>query len=189
MGVATMLLAHMYPVATIVTLEPEPGNCWLLQVNTRAFPNVNVECTGLWDKDANLKIVPSDDNLDWGWRTLEVVQPSADTITAASVPSLMRKYGLAGGFDYAKLDIEGAEWKVFEEDNARGWLGSLKLLSLEVHNHMATPEQAQHLDSFLQGQGYSKSLHGEYEVWAVPELEPYLHSEQKIKQNKMLGGI
>lgn len=31
MGVATVLMAHMYPATTIVTLEPEPGNCWLLQ--------------------------------------------------------------------------------------------------------------------------------------------------------------
>lgn len=42
------------------------------QANTKAFPNVHVECTGLWARDANLQIVPSDDNLDWGWRTLEV---------------------------------------------------------------------------------------------------------------------
>lgn len=189
MGVATVLLAHMYPAATIVTLEPNPGNCWLLKANTAPFPNVHVECTGLWNKDANLKIVPSDDNLDWGWRTLEVEQPTADTIMAASVPSLMEKYGLDGGFDYAKLDIEGAEWTVFRGNAAMEWLGSLKLLSLEVHHHMATSEQQQHLDSFFEGQGYSKSLHGEYEVWAVPELEPYLHSVQTIKQNKMLGGI
>lgn len=189
MGVATMLLAHMYPAATIVTLEPQPGNCWLLEANTRAFPNVHVECTGLWAKDANLKIIPSDDNLDWGWRTLEVEEPRADTITAASVSSLMRRYGLEGGFDYAKLDIEGAEWKVFEGDEARDWLGSIKLLSLEVHNAMAKPGQEQHLESFMLGEGYTKSLHGEYEVWAVPELESYLQSAQTTKQNKMLGGI
>ncbi|KAK9902838.1 hypothetical protein WJX75_008184 [Coccomyxa subellipsoidea] len=69
MGVATVLLAHMYPAATIVTLEPNPGNCWLLKANTAPFPNVHVECTGLWDKDANLKILAATSAwaLDCAW--------------------------------------------------------------------------------------------------------------------------
>lgn len=37
----------------------------------------------------------------------------------------------------------------------------------------------------MMGQGYAKSLHGEYEVWAVAELEPYLKSTQTTKENKM----
>lgn len=68
-------------------------------------------------------------------------EPTADTITAASVPTLVQKYGLAGGFDYAKLDIEGAEWTVFADGAAADWLSSVRLLSLEVHNMMAKPEQ------------------------------------------------
>lgn len=33
------------------------GNCRLLEMNTMTFPNVHVECSGLWDKDASLGMV------------------------------------------------------------------------------------------------------------------------------------
>lgn len=33
------------------------GNCRLLEVNTMTYPNVHVECSGLWDKDASLGMV------------------------------------------------------------------------------------------------------------------------------------
>ena len=160
----------MYPRSPIVVLEPEPANCWLLQANTRVFANVHVKCAGLWDKVANLSIQPAGDGREWGWRTIEVPTAVPGTIPATSVPQLLREFGLPA-FDYAKIDIEGAEFTVFKGDAALSWLPGAKVLSLETHKALAQPGDVEHLRDLLTAQGFLWSTAGEYDVWATPELQ------------------
>lgn len=45
-GIATVALAHLYPTAKIVVLEPAEDNCMVLKANTLTYANVHVECKG-----------------------------------------------------------------------------------------------------------------------------------------------
>ncbi|CAL8466429.1 g5965 [Coccomyxa elongata] len=169
MGVATLALAHMYPMAQIVVVEPEPGNCCLLEMNTVTFPNVHVECSGLWDKDASLGMVPP--------YTVEVAEVTPGSLRAISMQSLLSKYNLTS-FDYIKLDIEGSEWQLFRQDFNLGWLTGVKLMSLEAHPYKALPGDEDHLVTVLKSRGYDMSRHSEYEVWASQDLHPFLRPKQ-----------
>ena len=75
---------------------------------------------------ANLSIQASGDGREWGWRTVEVPQATPSTIPATSVPALLREFNLTA-FDYAKIDIEGAEFAVFRGDSALSWLAGAKV--------------------------------------------------------------
>ncbi len=44
-----------------------------------------------------------------------------ETISATSVPTLMKKYNVSS-FQYAKIDIEGSEYKVFTEAASKDWI-------------------------------------------------------------------
>ncbi|BDA51194.1 hypothetical protein COCOBI_18-0710 [Coccomyxa sp. Obi] len=182
MGVATLALAHMYPMAQIVVVEPEPGNCDLLELNTKTYPNVHVECSGLWDKDASLGMVKPSDGRNWGWMTEEVEEGTPGSLHAVSVQSLLKKYNLAS-FDYIKLDIEGSEWQLFRQDESLEWLEGVKLMSLEVHHGMNTlPGDEDHMVTMLKSRGYDMSRHGEYDVWASQDLHPFLRHQQAAPQ-------
>lgn len=107
------------------------GNCRLLEINTLSYPNVHVECSGLWDKDASLRMVEPPDGRDWGWITEEVREGTQGSFRAVSVQSLLHKYNFPN-FEYIKLDIEGSEWQLFRRDDSLAWLKGVKLMSLEV---------------------------------------------------------
>ncbi len=77
------------------------------------------------------------DGRDWGWMTEEVEEGTPGSLQAVSVQSLLRKYKLAS-FDYIKLDIEGAEWQLFRQDENLEWLDGVKLMSLEVRTAART---------------------------------------------------
>ncbi|BDA51193.1 hypothetical protein COCOBI_18-0700 [Coccomyxa sp. Obi] len=180
-GVATLALAHMYPMAQIVVVEPEPGNCRVLEANTMTYPNVHVECSGLWDKDASLGMVKPSDGRDWGWITEEVDEGTLGSLHAVSVQSLLKKYNLAS-FEYMKLDIEGSEWQIFRQDDNLEWLKGVKLMSLEVHPSLTRPGDQDHMAMVLRSRGFDMSQHGEYDVWASRELHPFLREEQPAPQ-------
>lgn len=44
-----------------------------------------------------------------------------ETISATSVPTLMKKYNISS-FQYAKIDIEGSEYQVFTEKTSKDWI-------------------------------------------------------------------
>lgn len=123
-------------------MEPDPANFQLLLLNTRRFGNVKQVQKGLWDKEAALVVhrrecenwTPEGIRLgcSWGVTVSETQNISEAQVLATSVPALLRDYELTG-FDYAKIDIEGAERVVFA--TPPDWLQTTQLVSIEVHEH------------------------------------------------------
>ena len=110
-GIATLVLGHMYPEATIVVLEPQPENCFMAKANTMSLKNVHVRCEGLWRTETNLALTKAGDGREWAWAFKETDVPTADAIKVSTPDALLREYNLTA-WDYAKLDIEGAEFEV-----------------------------------------------------------------------------
>jgi FkbM family methyltransferase len=132
-GLTACFFATKFPQATIVTIEPDTENYNLLQLNCKSYANIHTLPCGIWKSDTHLKI----ENIDVGNNAFTVTETSetADgTIKAITVSSVMQQFNMPH-IDVLKLDIEGSEKEVFEE-NFEKWLPLTKVLIIELHDEM-----------------------------------------------------
>jgi len=62
-GMSALYFARRFPQARIVSIEPDPANCALLQHNTRDYPQVESLQKGIWSKSGHLLIVELHDRM------------------------------------------------------------------------------------------------------------------------------
>ena len=132
-GLTACFLATKFPGATIVTVEPDTENYQLLQLNCKPYANIHTLQCGIWKNDTHLKI----ENTHVGNNAFTVTETNevgADTIKALTVLSVMKQFNLPH-IDVLKLDIEGSEKELFEE-NFETWLPKTKVLIIELHDEM-----------------------------------------------------
>jgi FkbM family methyltransferase len=132
-GLTACFLATKFPRATIVTIEPDKQNFELLQLNCSPYANIHTLQCGIWKNDTHLKI----ENTDVGnnaFTVTETNETSGDNIKAWTVLSVMKQFNIPH-IDVLKLDIEGSEKEVFEE-NFEKWLPVTKVLIIELHDEM-----------------------------------------------------
>lgn len=132
-GLTACFFATKFPGATIVTIEPDTENFNLLQMNCKPYANIHTLQCGVWKHDTHLKI----ENALVGnnaFTVKETNEAGADTIKALTVLSVMEQFNMPY-IDVLKLDIEGSEKEVFEE-NFEKWLPLTKVLIIELHDEM-----------------------------------------------------
>jgi FkbM family methyltransferase len=127
-GFASVWFAQMFPDATIIAIEMEPDNFELLVANTKRYPNVHPLHAALWSSTGRVAV--EDPGIgSWGFRAAE--EP-AGTVPAVTVSSVMKAFGL-DHIDILKVDIEGAELRVFHESAA--WIDKVDSVVAELHDH------------------------------------------------------
>jgi len=166
-GMASVVFAFLYPEAEIIAIEPEKQNCLMAKYNTATFPFVHVQCDGLWSRETTVALQHGRDDKSWGWEVVETTANTPGSSKTATVQSLLEQHGLTG-FDYAKLDIEGAEYNVFGENADKSWINSTSLLSIEIHGDRAP------IDAVMSEYGMLGSNFGEYVFYAKPHLHTLL---------------
>lgn len=132
-GLTACFFATKFPKATIITIEPDTENYNLLELNCKPYTNIHALQCGIWRNDAYLKI----ENTHVGnnaFTVTETNEAGADTIKALTVWSVMKQFNMPH-IDVLKLDIEGSEKEVFEE-NFEKWLPLTKVLIIELHDEM-----------------------------------------------------
>ena len=132
-GLTACFFATKFPKATIVTIEPDTENYKLLQLNCKQYHNIHTLQCGIWKNDTHLKI----ENTHVGnnaFTVTETNEAGTDTIKALTVFSVMEQSNMPH-IDVLKLDIEGSEKEVFEE-NFEKWLPLTKVLIIELHDEM-----------------------------------------------------
>lgn len=130
-GLAAVWFAKRYPGARIVAVEPDRGNFALLEANTVALPQVQPACAAIWAEDRVVHMV--DPGLGpWGLRVAEPTEagPGVD-VEAISMPTLMERFELER-IDLLKIDVEGAERRLFDGDVA--WLERVGAIAIELHD-------------------------------------------------------
>ena len=133
-GFAAIYFANKFPNATIICLEPEPGNFKLLQQNIAPYPNIIPVQKGLWNKTASLQII--DTGLDnWGFTVQECDKDTPGAIEALSLTDIMQQFKLPV-LDLVKIDIEGSEKEVLEANDLHQWLSTCDTLAIELHDRM-----------------------------------------------------
>ncbi|KAI7846436.1 hypothetical protein COHA_000048 [Chlorella ohadii] len=117
-GYATALFKLLWPDATVVSLEPDPSNFAQLRRNTAGFSGVHRLNAGLWGRQANITLSSNcGRGEEWG----------KDVAQMFNIPR----------FDFVKIDIEGAEGRVFVPGADLSWLGGPRVVSLEIHDFFA----------------------------------------------------
>lgn len=132
-GLTSAYLASKYPMASIVSLEPEQDNFQLLVKNTQYYNNIKPVKAGVWSKKA--KLVIKDNGSGNNAFTVEETTTEDETaILAFSISDIMRQNDWKS-IDLLKMDIEGSEKIVFES-NVDDWLPLTRTLVIELHDRM-----------------------------------------------------
>jgi FkbM family methyltransferase len=132
-GMATVFYAYKYPRAKILSIEPELSNFRILKENCFGLSNVILINAALWNKNCSLAI--KDKNSEKWSFSVDELTSDLDTHTqntpAVTIDSLIQDYKI-DKIDILKLDIEGAERELFNNDAT--WLDSVGQLVIELHD-------------------------------------------------------
>lgn len=132
-GLSVIFFKNKFPNSTIVAVEPEENNFNLLLKNTEKYSNIHCLKKGIWNKETNL-IIKNNNTTNWAFEVEEVDYENENTISAISISELKKKFNL-DIIDILKIDIEGSEKELFEE-NYEQWLPKTKILIIELHDGM-----------------------------------------------------
>lgn len=164
-GYSSIYFAELYPHAFIYALEPDEENFQCLQRNTRHYPNIKAIQAAIWNKDGFIE-VEAGAHGQWSSRVHESTQANPQRIPAITIQSLMEQYRLPR-IDILKMDIEGAEDAVFEAPGCHAWLGSVRVLVLELHDHLF-PGSDRHFKEAIQNYEFTVRSSGENLIFELP---------------------
>jgi FkbM family methyltransferase len=130
-GLFTILVKNLFPMASVICLEPDGSNVQMMRKNLAPYDNVYIEHCGLWSNDAKLVVTEHTSDNKCGIIVEESLNGDVDGIC---IDSLMAKHNLSH-IDILKLDIETSEKQVFSSNYER-WLPKVKCLVIEFHDRM-----------------------------------------------------
>lgn len=129
-GYAALRFHADYPGATIVAVEPEEENVRQITKNCSKYPNIFIERAALWPYSTRVKIR----TLDVGQNAFQVEEGEDAVIKALSINDIMCRHSFPH-IDLLKIDIEGTEKFLFEHPDSKEWLGRVKMILVETHDH------------------------------------------------------
>lgn len=116
-GTFSLLLARMYPKATIIAVEASPENHAVLAENIAPFANIRAVNAALVAPDGPATIALNDRGLGhWGLSIVGAARDNPDAGAAVVETITLPRLLAEAGFDrisLLKLDIEGAERELF----------------------------------------------------------------------------
>jgi len=137
-GYSTVFFATKYPDAVIVAIEPESSNFDILKKNTANYPNVHCIQAALWSNKTNVQVMNNPTGRQWSFRVEEAKGDASvlgKPVPTVTIPELMKQFGFSV-IDLLKIDIEGAEKKLFSE-NYELWIGKCGVIAIELHERFA----------------------------------------------------
>ncbi|HVH82149.1 MAG TPA: FkbM family methyltransferase, partial [Stellaceae bacterium] len=131
-GYAAVYMAHLFPDAEIVCVEPSAANFKMLTLNTSAHPRVRRLNGAVWSSSTKLALEGFELG-DWGTHFSDGARESDGPLTQAwSVEDILRQAGWDRA-DLVKCDIEGAERQIFADCDAR-WHQQALGVTVETHD-------------------------------------------------------
>jgi FkbM family methyltransferase len=138
-GLFAIYAAMVLPNARLRVFEADPTTCTALRANIATYVGdravvVNV---ALADGAGTIRIVNDGGNPNRSTNTImrELLAADAPGVSSAEVPMgrLSEQCADLPQIDFLKMDIEGAEFPVFNDLAAAGTLGRVRALAMEVH--------------------------------------------------------
>jgi len=156
-GYSAVYLAHQYPDAQIIAVEPESSNFAQLQKHTAHLPKVTCVNGAIWSETTPLTITDRGTG-NWGFNVSPTKAGESSDTMGYSVADLLNKLHVSS-VDFIKLDIEGSELELFQHD-PHTWLPQINTLLIEMHEHIA-PGCTHTVLNALPPDTWSKSEKGE----------------------------
>jgi FkbM family methyltransferase len=132
-GCTSVYFSQRFPDATVIAVEPEPGNVAILQRNAVAYPNIKPVHAALWNTGGTLQLF-NPDRGNWGFTVKQSAAPEEQQnlghVRAVTVPELLSASGHQR-IDVLKMDIEGAEFEVLQ--SSESWIDRVDCLVVELH--------------------------------------------------------
>lgn len=130
-GLTSLFFAKYFSESIVYSIEPEPGNFQMLLMNVKAWSNINPINKALSaEKGKNFVLGNSlRDGSDWARTTQE---SATGTIMGITLEELLIKN--EGFFDILKIDIEGAERFIFDNQVNQDFLNNTRVLVIEIHD-------------------------------------------------------
>lgn len=130
-GLTSLYFSSFFPNAKVICVEPNEENSKMLEINLFPF-NYQFLKKGLWHKQTYLNETLSDSA--WGIQVVEVNKEHVGKIESITLSEIFDNYNLRR-IDYLKMDIEGAEEKIFYEDPLiDNVLDRVTCISIEAHS-------------------------------------------------------
>jgi FkbM family methyltransferase len=132
-GTVSMFLAHLFPKAKIVLVEPDKQNIEIARRNAEKLPNVEIRRSALWSSTALLRL----SNGHAGADAVSVLPVNdgdfgrSDVFPAITIDDIMSEFS-DGELMLLKLDIEGAESEAIAPES--NWVKALPVCIIEPHD-------------------------------------------------------
>ena len=133
-GDSTCWFLSKYPEAHVLAIEPDSSNFEMLVRNTKPYGS-RVTClkAGLWVSDAPLEVCDGESSISLFVK--EANNAASADCQGLCPQTLLKRFGLKS-IDIFKIDIEGAETRLFTDDHSE-WLPQCRLLFIDVHSAAA----------------------------------------------------
>jgi FkbM family methyltransferase len=167
-GCTTFYLAHRYPRARFVVVEPDSANMELCRRNLHPFKDrVTFVQAGVWSSATPMVVERGKyrDGAAWSIQVRPTGAGEVPDFEALTVSDLMQRAGFER-IDLLKVDIEAAEIEVFR---AAEWLDRVRTLVIELHG----PECEQSVCAALGNYVYQAGRSGELSIYrGIQRLHP-----------------
>lgn len=136
-GTAAISFASRFPKAQVLTVEPSSVNLDILRVNIARYPNIEVRQAALGISAKGTITLRNRSTGAWGYTIVESKGSGAQfsEIEEVQLTSLEEiKTDLARDIDFLKLDIEGGEKQIFDENDDE--LQDIPFVFIELHERI-----------------------------------------------------
>ena len=146
-GYSSAYFLSRFPRVEVVAIEPDPGNCELLERNLRPYGHrARIVQSAVWSHPADL-IIEAAGGQEWGGQVRECRPGETPSLVATDIPTLLAGTGRER-LDLLKMDVEGAEEVIFSP-GCESWLARTENIVVELHGptrvaafrKFVTPEQ------------------------------------------------
>jgi FkbM family methyltransferase len=133
-GCASLFFALRYPRSRIVAIEPDKQNFDLLSTNVHRFKNVVPVNAAVWDRATSVRIANPGSN-PTGLYVKESTEADDRCLHGQTISEIMEIGGM-DHIDILKLDVEGAELRLFSSPDCHQWLSKVSVLIVELHDRL-----------------------------------------------------
>jgi FkbM family methyltransferase len=130
-GLSALQFHQRFPEASVIAIEPDPDNFKMLVQNTRHTEKIVPIHAALWHSPAPMRFAHNPGAHAWGTQVEQARPGDALTVPGIGLDDLRKQFGF-DGFDIIKMDIEGAEMDMLENEPGR-WLNKTRVLIIELH--------------------------------------------------------
>ena len=133
-GCTSLFFTLKYPQTRVIAVEPDAENFRMLSANLESFPNVIPLNAAIWHRNSRVRIANPGTN-PTGLYVNEVAEVDSQGLPGLTIPQIMKKAGV-DFIDILKIDVEGAEQRLFSSPDCHEWLSNVSVLIVELHDRL-----------------------------------------------------